>query len=74
MKFCTNLQIAGMAENYQEAVAALKQHQIDIIFMDIDLGNHTGFDLQDELLFHRAAVVFVTAYEEFSLKASSMLL
>ncbi|MBO9674213.1 MAG: hypothetical protein J7577_12255 [Sphingobacteriaceae bacterium] len=45
MKFCTNLQIAGMAENYQEAVAALKQHQIDIIFMDIDLGNHTGFDL-----------------------------
>ncbi|HEX8020926.1 LytTR family DNA-binding domain-containing protein [Mucilaginibacter sp.] len=68
-KFCPDVDIAGMAESYSKAVAALKQQQVDIIFMDINLGSHTGFDILDELLSYRAAVVFVTAYEEFALKA-----
>lgn len=68
-KFCPDVEIAGMAESYAKAVAMLKQQQVDIIFMDINLGSHTGFDILDELLSYRAAVVFVTAYEEFALKA-----
>lgn len=68
-KFCADVHIVGMAENYSTAIKALKQHQVDIIFMDINLGNHTGFDVLDELLSYQAAVVFVTAYEEFALKA-----
>lgn len=68
-KFCPNVQVAGSAENYSKAVAALKQIQVDIIFMDINLGSHTGFEVLDELLSYQAAVVFVTAYEEFALKA-----
>ncbi|QIL41635.1 response regulator transcription factor [Pedobacter sp. HDW13] len=68
-KFCPDVEIAGMAESYSKAVAALQHQQVDLIFMDINLGNHTGFDILDELLSYRAAVVFVTAYEEFALKA-----
>lgn len=68
-KFCSDVEISGMAESYSKAVAALKQQQVDIIFMDINLGSHTGFDILDEFLFYQASVVFVTAYEEFALKA-----
>ncbi|MBN9296279.1 MAG: response regulator transcription factor [Filimonas sp.] len=68
-KFCPDVVVTGMAENYSRAIAALQQQQVDIIFMDINLGTHTGFDVLDELLSYRAAVVFITAYEEFALKA-----
>lgn len=68
-KFCPDVEITGMAESYQKAVEALQQQQVDIIFMDVNLGSHTGFDILDDLLSYRAAVVFVTAYEEFALKA-----
>ncbi|WEK70425.1 MAG: LytTR family DNA-binding domain-containing protein [Candidatus Chryseobacterium colombiense] len=68
-KFCPDVEISGMAENFSTAVEALKLKQVDIIFMDINLGDRTGFEVLDELLSYQAAVVFVTAYEEFALKA-----
>lgn len=68
-KFCPDVQVTGMAESYAKALAALQHQEVDIIFMDINLGTHTGFDILDELSSYKAAVVFVTAYEEFALKA-----
>ena len=56
---------AGSMQEAQEAIAALNP---DLLFLDIDLGSHSGFDLLE-----RAAptfrVIFITAYDAFAIRA-----
>jgi two-component system LytT family response regulator len=57
------------AIDVEEAKAALAQEKPDLIFLDIQLGSQTGFDLLDDLGDVSAQVIFVTAYTEYAIKA-----
>ncbi len=43
--YCPELTIAALAGGVEEGVAAIKQHQPDIVFLDIEMQTGTGFDL-----------------------------
>lgn len=67
--FFDHVTVVGSAGNVQEAYTYLKSHKVQLLFLDIEMGKETGFNLLeslDDIDFH---VVFVTAYEEFALKA-----
>ncbi|XZF14902.1 LytR/AlgR family response regulator transcription factor [Chitinophagaceae bacterium MMS25-I14] len=69
-EFCPEVNITGIAATVPEALSGLRTQKIDILFLDINLGNNTtGFDLLDMLRGVSYEVVFVTAYEEYALKA-----
>jgi len=68
-EFCPDVTIRGTAGDLGEALAAIPRHDIDILFLDINLGGHTGFDLLDRIGPHHFDIVFVTAYEAYALKA-----
>lgn len=52
------------------AVAAVRQHQPDVLFLDVQMPGLTGFEVLRELKGARMPVViFVTAYDEFALEA-----
>jgi two-component system LytT family response regulator len=63
-------EIAVVAEcaNGFEALKAAAQHQPDLIFLDVQMPKLTGFDVL-ELVDPQPAVIFVTAYDEFAMKA-----
>ncbi|RYZ21293.1 MAG: response regulator transcription factor, partial [Sphingobacteriales bacterium] len=68
--FHESVHVAGTAHDITQAVAVIKELQIDILFLDVNLGGgKTGFDLLDTLKDYRFDVVFVTAYDNHSLKA-----
>ena len=68
--FCADITVTGMAGNIPEALSRLSTQQIDVLFLDVNLGNgNTGFDLLDQLGVYQYDVVFVTAYETYALKA-----
>ncbi len=53
-----------------EAVSALRDAPPDLLFLDIQMAGMTGFELADALGPDRMpAVVFVTAYDEYALRA-----
>jgi two-component system LytT family response regulator len=52
-----------------DAVAHLKNNEIDLLFLDIDMPNMNGFELLNQLQPFNFAVVFVTAYDKFAIKA-----
>jgi two-component system, LytTR family, response regulator len=53
-----------------EALAFLKTHQVDFIFLDINMPKLTGMDLA-ALLPPRTKIVFTTAYSEYAVESYS---
>jgi two-component system LytT family response regulator len=53
-----------------DAVAAIEAHRPDALFLDVDMPGMSGFDVLDALAPElRPLVVFVTAYDEFAVRA-----
>jgi two-component system LytT family response regulator len=51
-----------------EGVKAIQQHQPELIFLDIQMPKINGFEML-ELIQPMPAVIFITAFDEFALKA-----
>jgi two-component system LytT family response regulator len=51
-----------------EGVKAIAQYQPDLIFLDIQMPKITGFEML-ELIDHRPAVIFTSAFDEYAIKA-----
>ena len=62
------IQIIEEAQNVDEAFEKINEHWPDVIFLDIQMPEKTGFDLL-EMLDRIPMVVFTTAYDEHALKA-----
>lgn len=62
------IEIIDEAKNPEEALEKIKLHKPDLIFLDVQMPGMTGFDLLKKLE-DIPKVVFVTAYDEFALKA-----
>jgi two-component system, LytTR family, response regulator len=66
---CPEVQITGKAGSIVSAAKMLRQSMPDLIFLDILLGDGTGFDLLEIFPNLSAKIIFVTASEEFALRA-----
>lgn len=62
--------IAAEARNGAEAVAAIRAGALDVVFLDIQMPELDGFEVLSELgAAQRPLVVFVTAFDEFAIRA-----
>jgi two-component system LytT family response regulator len=62
------IEIVGKAESGADAVALINDLRPDLIFLDIQMPELTGFDVL-ERLDHTPLVIFSTAYDEYALRA-----
>lgn len=60
--------VSGEAGTVAEAVRAIAAEPPDLIFLDVHLPDGTGFEVFDRVAV-RAPVIFVTAHDEFALRA-----
>lgn len=64
------VEIVGQAKNGLEAVNMIADLQPDIVFLDIQMPGLNGFEVLDKIpVKNRPRVVFVTAYDQFAIKA-----
>ena len=63
------IQIIGTASSVVEAAKLLRKQQPDILFLDIMLGDGTGFDILEIIPDLRSKIIFVTASDEYAIKA-----
>ncbi|MBS1762549.1 MAG: response regulator [Bacteroidetes bacterium] len=62
------IEVVGEAANAKEGLEAIQNLSPDLVFLDIQMPGKTGFDMLCELD-STPNVIFVTAYDEFALKA-----
>ena len=67
--YCPNVKVIAQAENVETGVAAIKQNKPDLVLLDINMPDGTGFDVLKKLDTIQFKVVFITAYEEYAIKA-----
>jgi two-component system LytT family response regulator len=68
--YCPDLvQIKGNADNITDALTLIHNVQPDLVYMDIELISGNAFDLLDKLGDFSFRVIFITAYNQYALKA-----
>lgn len=65
---CPGLEVVAECVNGFEAIAAIHACRPDLVFLDVQMPGLDGFEVL-ELLEHEVSVVFVTAYDEFAVRA-----
>lgn len=64
------LTVVAEAGDGVEALKILESQQIDLLFLDVQMPELTGFDVLERVSEeHRPVVVFTTAYDEYAVKA-----
>jgi len=67
--FCENVTVVGQADSVQSGREEIIRQLPDLVFLDIQLPDGTGFDLLEQLPEINFRVIFVTAYDQYALKA-----
>ena len=62
------IEIIAECKNGLEAVKAVSLHKPDLLFLDVQMPKLTGFDVL-ELIGNQISTIFVTAYDEYAMKA-----
>jgi two-component system, LytTR family, response regulator len=68
-QFCSRVQVLGEATGAAEAQALLRTASPDIVFLDIQMPGQDGFALLDHFPGATFEVIFVTAFDNYALKA-----
>ncbi len=66
---CENVEVCGTAKNVDEAITLIHQQKPDLVFLDIQMPEKTGFDLLKSFSEINFGVIFTTAYQEYAVKA-----
>ncbi|MCB9234197.1 MAG: response regulator transcription factor [Bacteroidia bacterium] len=67
--YCPNVEILGEAEGVQTGIEAVRKLKPQLIFLDIQMDDGTGFDLLEAFPAADFKVIFTTAWNEYAIKA-----
>jgi two-component system, LytTR family, response regulator len=68
-EYCPEVHVAGSAANAEEAKALIEKYRPALVFLDIEMPFANGFDLLDQMNPVNFDVIFVTAFNNYALKA-----
>ncbi len=68
-EYCQGLEIAGKANNVKEGVRLINDVKPDLVFLDVEMPNGTGFDLLANFPEKNFDVVFITAFNHYAIRA-----
>lgn len=68
-EFCPNISIIGEANSAEEAIPLIRSLQPDLLFLDIEMPFGNAFDLIDRIKPVDFEIIFITAFDEYTLRA-----
>ena len=64
-----DIDVFPVGENVQSGIEAIKEYEPDLVFLDIQMPDGSGFDVLKAFEQKSFEVIFITAHEEYAIKA-----
>ncbi len=68
-KYCPNVTVLGEAANVEEALVLIRNNDLDLVFLDVEMPYGNAFDLLDKVGDINFETIFVTAYNHYAIDA-----
>jgi two-component system LytT family response regulator len=68
-EYCPEVEIVGTALSAKDGMKEIQNKNPDIVFVDIEMPQMTGLEMIEQFGSRKFEVVFVTAYNQFAIKA-----
>ena len=68
-EYCPDLEVCGKANNVKEGIVLINEIKPELIFLDVEMPNGTGFDLLSNFPQKDFDVIFITAFNHYAIKA-----
>ena len=69
VKYCPNISILGEAANVEDALILIRNHNLDVVFLDVEMPFGNAFDLLEKVGNIDFQTIFVTAYNHYAIEA-----
>ena len=66
---CPQIEIIALCDNAQDGIRAIESLHPDVVFLDIEMPVMNGFVMLQQLVFKNFELIFVTAYDNYAIKA-----
>ncbi len=67
--YCQEVEIVDMSDSVESGVKSVKKNKPELIFLDIEMPDGTGFDLLKKIGNMQPEVIFTTAYDQYAMQA-----
>ncbi len=67
--YCKEITVVGEADSAKAAISAIQTTHADLVFMDIELGDGTAFDVLRQIDKPQFQLIFTTAYDHYAVRA-----
>jgi two-component system LytT family response regulator len=68
-EYCPGLEVVGKANSVKEGITLINDMKPDLVFLDVEMPNGTGFDLLANFPEKNFDVVFITAFNHYAIRA-----
>jgi len=68
-RYCNNVTIVDQANGYKSGLASIHKHNPDLVFLDIQMPDGSGFQLLEDVGQINFETIFTTAFDQYGIKA-----
>ncbi len=68
-RYCGDIEVVDKADGCVSGIESIKHFKPDLVFLDIQMADGSGFKLLDTLKDINFEVIFITAYDHYAIKA-----
>lgn len=68
-KYCKDVKVMGAGDSAAQGIQLIKEHQPDVVFLDVEMPKGNGFDMLEQLDEINFETVFVTAFDNYAIQA-----
>src|SRR5687767_1249094 len=68
-KYCPEVKVLDVCYSGADALRSINQKKPQILFLDIEMPNMTGFDLLERIPSIDFGIIFTTSYDQYAIKA-----
>ncbi len=68
-KHIPEIEVISTAQTVEQAIEEINSHKPDLVFLDISMPDGDGFEVLERTDFKDFGVIFVTAYDQYAIKA-----